>query len=71
MQPTAVRLTRSGLSRVLNATVGQIFLVDHFTPGVGGLVAHVRDFRYPQCERPTVRDFQIWSLGVGDWEPVR
>jgi hypothetical protein len=34
------------------------FIVDHFTRGIRGPIAHLRDYRYPNKWCP----FQIWSI---------
>lgn len=58
-----VMLTRAGEWRVLQGKAGMLFLVDSVTirPD-GGIVRHVRDYRYEQNGKP----YQIWSLGPDD-----
>lgn len=67
------KLTESGLSRVLDGAVGMTFPIKHVSvSGSGeGHVAHVMDFRYPRYVNGELHaPYQIWSLGVGDWELV-
>lgn len=63
---TVVRLNQRGVNRVLNGSQGMTFIVDNFTPGLQGEVAHVRDYRYPGDHRP----FQIWSLAAPDYDII-
>jgi hypothetical protein len=60
-----VRVTASGLDRIPGAKVGDVYLVDSFTPAGDGIgyCAHVRDYSRQSTERP----FAIWTLGNGDW----
>lgn len=57
---------QEGLARVLSGMVGMTFVVDKFTDGARGRVAHVRDYRYPN--RPG--GFQIWSIGAEGYEEI-
>jgi hypothetical protein len=59
-----IRLLEGGVSRVLNGMVGLTFLVESFTEGVSGPVAHVRDYRY----RSEPSTYQIWSLAADQYE---
>jgi hypothetical protein len=62
------KLTDKGMVRVLSAAPGMTFVVDRFSEGSRGQVAHVRDYRYP---RPDIkRDHQIWSLSPDEYELV-
>lgn len=63
----AVRLTPAGVNRVLHGAAGMTFLVDSFTDGVRGRVAHVRDYRYPN---EGGKPYCIWSLSAGDYELI-
>lgn len=67
-----VKLTQRGLVRVLDSRVGMTFIVDAFTQRAdfidGGLVYHVRDYRY---ESDAWGAFCIWSLAPGDYEEVK
>lgn len=58
-----VKLTEQGTRRVLDGRAGMLFAVDSIG-GVGNLCRHVRDYSRPSPGR----DFQIWTLGAGDWE---
>lgn len=63
---TIVKLTFKGTHRVLNGETGLTFIVDSFTGSrSGGLVAHVRDYRYMTNGRP-----QLWSLSPEHYEVV-
>jgi hypothetical protein len=62
-----IKLTEKGLERVLNGSVGMTFVVDSFTDGVKGKVAHVRDYRIPQNGKA----FQIWSISADGYELIR
>lgn len=55
-----------GIARVLSSEPGMTFLVDKFTNGVRGMVAHVRDYRFPS---PT-QAYQIWSIPAEGYEIV-
>jgi hypothetical protein len=63
-----VKLTERGLSRVLNGQVGMTFLVDSMTPGVAGVVLHVRDYRYPRDDNG--KPYQTWSITADDYEII-
>lgn len=64
-----VKLTKSGLARVLDATEGMTFIVDSETQRInnGGTIAHVRDYRYPRASK---EPWGIWTLGPGDYVVV-
>lgn len=76
VEPRVVRLTKSGVARVLNGHEGMTFIVNRYTGGDGQVhptsgrrlqrVAHVRDYRYPGDHFP----WQIWSLGEEDYEVI-
>jgi hypothetical protein len=58
-----IRLTSDrGVDRVLDGALGMTFVVDRFTDGQAGKVAHVRDYRH--------RPFQIWSIPADGYEIV-
>lgn len=61
-----VVLKKEGLARVLNGKEGMTFVVNRFTVGLRGPVAHVRDYRYPGDHFP----WQVWSLGADEYEVV-
>jgi hypothetical protein len=61
-----VKLTEAGRARVLDGVAGMTFIVDSFTHGQRGPVAHVRDYRYPGDHYP----YQIWSIGVIGYEII-
>ncbi|QNN99776.1 hypothetical protein P67b_00017 [Ruegeria phage Tedan] len=66
---TVVKLTRGGVSRVMNGEEGMTFLVHEFTDSItdGKLsVAHIRDYRY--AVQPL--GFQIWSLPAHAFEVI-
>jgi hypothetical protein len=60
------RLTKYPQWRVLNGEVGMTFIVDHFTRGIRGPIAHLRDYRYPNKWCP----FRIWSVPVDCYQVV-
>lgn len=73
LSPARVALTRSGLGRVLNGSIGREYDVDAFTKGAAGAVAHVRAMaqeRSAQMSSAGDRAFNIWSLGAEDYELV-
>jgi hypothetical protein len=61
-----IKLTPAGTARVSESTEGMTFIVDAWTDGERGKVAHVRDYRYPSKLRP----FQIWSIAAGGYELI-
>ncbi len=61
------RLNERGLNRVLNGRVGMTFIIDGFTSGVAGDVAHVRDYRFFGV---LGRDYQIWSIPADGYEII-
>lgn len=65
-RPHIARLLELGVARVLDGTAGMTFLVDTFTPGIAGPVAHVRDYRYRRDD--VGKEFQIWSLAADQYE---
>lgn len=60
-----IKLLRQGLHR-LPGEIGMTFIVDSFSPGAAGDVAHVRDYRYPQDGRP----YCIWSIPADGYEII-
>lgn len=66
------RLTTCGVRRVMDGKPGMTFPIDHITlaPVSGGEIAHVRDYRYKDRPISGEQQFVIWTLGVGDWEPL-
>lgn len=65
-QFTAVQINETGCDRVLDGKPGMVFIVDAFTNGARGPIAHVRDYRYANDSKP----FQIWSIGADGYEVV-
>lgn len=63
------KLKQEGLARVLDGRVGMTFIVDKFTDGVAGKVAHVRDYRWPP-ETNMGRPFVIWSIAADGYELI-
>ncbi len=61
-----IRLLPEGLPRVLNGQVGMTFIVNEFTEGAYGPVAHVRDYRFVS----DASKFQVWSLAGDQYEVV-
>jgi hypothetical protein len=58
-----IKLTSArGVARVGEGALGMTFVVDGFTDGQAGKVAHVRDYRR--------RPFQIWSIPADSYEIV-
>lgn len=62
-----VRPTRMGLRKILDGQEGMVFMVDKFTNGLLGPVAHVRDYRSGQDSH---KGFTIWSLPYDEYEVV-
>ena len=61
-----IKLLPEGIARVLSGAAGMTFVVDSFTPGQQGQVAHVRDYRYPGAHYP----WQIWSIPRPGYEVI-
>lgn len=59
MSKLNVAITESGLSRIPGAKVGDVFQVKSITEAGHGTICHVHG-----------KAGAIWTLGVGDWEPV-
>lgn len=68
MERHVIKINAKGCARVLNGMVGMTFIVDKFTAGRAGfgMVAHVRDYRYPGNRRL----FQIWSINSYGYDIV-
>lgn len=59
-----VRLKERGVTKVLDGMPNMTFIVDDFTVGLMGPVAHVRDYRHIRDDgRP-----QTWSLSADEYE---
>ena len=73
-KPEFVQLTEWGTTRVPQGSSWMIFEVDSVAPSCahpGAWVVHVRDYRYGADPAGLLgRDYQIWSLTPGDYEPV-
>jgi len=73
-KPEFVQLTEWGTARVPQGSSWMIFEVDSVAPSCihpGEWVVHVRDYRYGADPAGMLgRDYQIWSLTPGDYEPV-
>ena len=73
-KPEFVQLTEWGTGRVPQGSSWMIFEVDSVAPSCihpGEWVVHVRDYRYGVDPAGMLgRDYQIWSLTPGDYEPV-
>lgn len=63
---TVIRINERGAARVLNGTAGMTFVVERFSPGVAGEVAHVLDYRYPRED--AVGGYQSWSIAADGYE---
>lgn len=61
-----VKLLSAGVPRVLDGIPGMTFMVDEFTPGAEGPVAHVRDYRFDKSPG----GFQIWSIGAKGYQQI-
>ena len=59
-----VKLLKGGLERIPHSQIGQTFMVEDFTSGQAGDVAHIRDYRFPSKSR----DYQVWSLAGDQYE---
>jgi hypothetical protein len=65
-----IKLTSDrGVERVLDGALGMTFVVDHFTEGQSGNVAHVRDYRHIGMHSLTP-SFQMWSIPADGYEIV-
>jgi hypothetical protein len=68
---TVARLTKAGATCVLDGEkafeAGMLFVVDNFTSGLMGPVAHLRDYRYGKDNH---KGFQTWSVGADGYEVV-
>jgi hypothetical protein len=73
-KPEFVQLTKWGTARVPQGSSWMIFEVDSVAPSCthpDAWVVHVRDYRYGADPAGMLgRDYQIWSLRPGDYEPV-
>lgn len=65
MQPI-IRINERGAARVLNGTAGMTFVVERFSDGVAGEVAHVLDYRYPRDD--AAGGYQCWSIAADGYE---
>lgn len=63
------KINAQGVARVLDGKPGMTFVVDCFTDGLRGPVAHVRDYRYPG-PRNNGEPFQIWSIAADGYELI-
>jgi hypothetical protein len=65
-----IKLTSDrGVARVLDGALGMTFVVESFTDGEAGKVAHVRDYRHAWTHH-LGRAFQIWSIPADGYEIV-
>ena len=73
-KPTMVQLTYSGAARVPQGSIWMVFDVDSVAPSCtypGEWICHVRDYRYGTDPAGMLgRNYQVWSLVPGDYEPV-
>jgi hypothetical protein len=67
---SVVIVNKAGIDRVLRGEPGMTFVVDEFTNGVLGPVAHVRDYRFPPSQLKA-KPFQIWSIPFDGYEVVK
>lgn len=67
---TIVVLTEAAVRsyRIPRAERGMAFVVDKFSNGVNGMVAHVRDYRFSERETGGSSDYAIWSIGADLYE---
>lgn len=60
---TFIKLLAAGIPRVIKGQEGMIFVVDKFTDGISGQIAHVRDYRYDGFY-----GYAIWSIPADGYE---
>lgn len=63
-----VKINVKGCADVLDGTPGMTFIVERFTSGAAGKVAHVRDYRYRDLDN---YPYQIWCIGGDGYEVVQ
>jgi hypothetical protein len=72
--PEIVQLTERGTGRVPGGSSWMAFDVDSVAPSCnqpGLWIVHIRDYRYGKDPAGMLgRNYQIWSLSPGDYEPV-
>jgi hypothetical protein len=72
-KPTIVQLTDLGATRIPHGEAWMVFDVDSVGPSTmhpGEWICHVRDYRYRDGPGMLGRDYHVWSLVPGEYEPI-
>jgi hypothetical protein len=73
-KPEMVQLTELGSTRIPQGSPWMVFDVDSVAPSCmepGDWIVHIRDYRYGSNSAGLWgRNYQVWSLFPGDYEPV-